>query len=153
MVRLADLPDSEATLLRDLPCPIYDTEPWVEGPPLAERRVAVVSTAGLQCRGDRPFAMGSADYRVIADDTPAADLMMSHVSTNFDRSGFEQDFNVMLPLDRLREMAAAAEIGSLARYHYSFMGATDPGSMEQTARHLADVLKADNVDACLLIPV
>ena len=153
MVRLTDLPESEAESLANIPCHQFDSEPWVEGPPLSQRRVAMVSTAGLQQRGDRPFTIGSADYRVIADDIDSADLMMSHISTNFDRSGFEQDVNVMLPLDRLREMAAAGGIGSVARYHYSFMGATDPTLMEDTARHLAGLMKADNVDACLLLPV
>jgi len=153
MVRMTDLPESERKLLEDLPCPRYDSRPWVDGPPLPERRVAVVSTAGLQRRGDRPFGIGAVDYRVITDDTPASDLVMSHVSTNFDRSGFEQDHNVMLPLDRLAEMADAGEVGSVARYHYSFMGSTDPALMEDTARHLAVLLKADGVDACLLLPV
>lgn len=153
MVRLTDLPDSERKLLEDLPCPTYDSEPWREGPPLGARRVAIVSTAGLQRRSDRPFGLGANDYRVITDDTPAADLLISHISTNFDRSGFEQDTNVMFPIDRLREMAADGEIGSVARFHYSFMGATDPASMEKEARHLAGLLKGDDVDACLLIPV
>jgi D-proline reductase (dithiol) PrdB len=153
MVRIVDLPETMRPHIVDLACPTYDTEPWVEGPPLNERRVAIVSTAGLQRRGDRPFGLGAADFRVITDDTPAADLMMSHVSTNFDRSGFEQDLNVIFPIDRLREMAEDGEIGSVARFHYSFMGATDPAQMEETARHLAGLLKADNVDACLLLPV
>jgi D-proline reductase (dithiol) PrdB len=153
MVRLKDLPEEEVTQLVNMVCPEFEDEPWVTGPPLDERRVAIVSTAGLQCRGDRPFSIGSADYRIIPDDTPGSDLMMSHISTNFDRSGFEQDVNVMLPLDRLRELADAGEIGAMARYHYSFMGATDPLQMEQTARHLAGLLKADDVDACILIPV
>jgi len=153
MVRMTDLPESERTLLENLACESYDTEPWAGGPPLSQRRVALVSTAGLQRRGDRPFALGAVDYRVITDDTPAAELIMSHVSTNFDRSGFEQDINVVLPLDRLAELAAAGEIGSVARYHYSFMGATDPALMADTAAHLAGLLKADDVDACLLLPV
>lgn len=153
MVRLNDTPDGLRRVLEDLECQSYDTTPWVDGPPLNQRRVAIVSTAGLQRRGDRPFGIGAADYRVITDDTPSDDLVISHISTNFDRSGFEQDMNVMLPLDRLRDLAAAGEIGSVARYHYSFMGATDPAQMEETARHLAGLLKGDNVDACILVPV
>ncbi|MDP6563527.1 MAG: glycine/sarcosine/betaine reductase selenoprotein B family protein [Alphaproteobacteria bacterium] len=153
MVRLTDLSEAERTHLEQLPCQGFDTEPWVDGPPLAERRVAMISTAALQRRDDRPFLAGAADYRVIANDTPAADLVMSHVSTNFDRSGFEQDLNVVLPLDRLRELAEAGEVGSVGRYHYAFMGSTDPTQMEDAARELAGHLKADGVDSCLLIPV
>lgn len=45
---------------------------------------------------------------------------MSHVSTNFDRTGFQQDWNIVFPLDRLQELAAKGIIGSVAAYHYSF---------------------------------
>ena len=51
---------------------------------------------------------------------------MSHISTNFDRTGFQQDINVVFPVDRLRELAARGTIGSVADFHYSFMGATAP---------------------------
>ena len=153
MVRLADLDEPERSHLGNVPCPSFDTEPWVGGPPLKARRIAIVSTAALQHRDDRPFQIGTGDYRVIADDTPAKDLVMSHISTNFDRSGFEQDLNVVLPLDRLHEMAAAGEIGSVASFHYAFMGSTDPTQMEAAARTMAGHLKADGVDSCLLLPV
>jgi D-proline reductase (dithiol) PrdB len=139
--------------LAKLECPTFDTNPWVDGPPLAERRVALISTAGLHRRGDRPFDLTSNDYRVIPGDTQAKDLLSTHVSTNFDRTGFQQDWNVMLPLDRLHELADEGKIGSVADYHYSFMGATDPVKMEETARQLAGVLKGDGVNGALLVPV
>jgi len=44
-------------------------------------------------------------------------------------------------------------IGSLANYHYSFMGATDPRQMEGAARALAPLLARDRVNAVLLVPV
>ena len=44
-------------------------------------------------------------------------------------------------------------IGSVASNHYSFMGATDPRDMEDDARQLAGVLKSDQVDAVVLLPV
>ncbi len=153
MVRLADTPASLRARLEELDCPTYDTQPWVSGPPLAERRVAIVSTAGLQQRGDRPFALGAGDYRLIRGDTPAGDIVMSHVSTNFDRSGFQHDVNVAFPIDRLRELATDGVIGSVADYHYSFMGATDPEDMAPTVAHLAPLLAGDGVDAILLAPV
>lgn len=153
MVRLADLPDNEAARYASLDCPTFETTPWVEGPRLADRRVAVVSTAGLQRRDDRPFAFGAMDYRIIPADIRARDLVMCHVSPNYDRSGFQQDFNVALPIDRLRELAAAGTIGSVGAYHYSFMGATHPAEMEAAVRDLAGPLRQDGVDAVLLVPV
>jgi D-proline reductase (dithiol) PrdB len=95
----------------------------------------------------------SGDYRVISGDIEAGDLVMSHISTNFDRTGFQQDWNVIFPLDRLQELAEKGIIGSVAAYHYSFMGATDPAEMEPSARNLAMLLKGDQVDAALLVPV
>ena len=78
---------------------------------------------------------------------------MTHISTNFDRTGFQTDWNVVFPLDRLRELVDEGIIGSVAAYHYSFMGATDPAEMEPAARNLAVLLKGDQVDAALLVPV
>lgn len=153
MVRLSELPAAEAEFLRDTDCPTFDDEPWVSGPPLAERRVAMVSSAGLNIRGDRPFLSGSAGFRVIPDDVDPGDILMSHVSVNYDRTGFQQDLNVILPLDRLHELAADGVIGSVATAHYSFMGATDPLKMEANARKLAGVMKDDGVDTVILLPV
>jgi D-proline reductase (dithiol) PrdB len=153
MVRMTDLPDYEQEYLLALPCPTFDETPWVEGPALAERRVAVISTAGIQRREDRPFLRGDADYRVFHRDTDPADILMSHISVNFDRSGFQQDLNVVFPIERLKELAEDGVIGSVADYHYSFMGATEPNEMEPLVRELARDLKADKVDAVLLAPV
>ena len=78
---------------------------------------------------------------------------MSHISTNYDRSGFQKDWNVVFPLDRLNELAQQGVIGSVADFHYSFMGATAPQLMETAARTLASLLKKDSVTGVLLIPV
>ena len=50
-------------------------------------------------------------------------------------------------------MEAAGEIGSVASYHYSFMGATDPAALESQARSLAKIMIKDEVDVVLLCPV
>lgn len=47
MVRLGDMTDGERNYHEVLECPTFDTEPWVAGPSLSERRVAIISTAGL----------------------------------------------------------------------------------------------------------
>ena len=86
MVRLADLVEPERSHLGTIPCPDFETQPWVTGPAMNKRRVALISTAALQHRDDNPLLIGASDYRVIADDTPDGDLVMGHISTNFDRS-------------------------------------------------------------------
>lgn len=153
MTRLTDLTAAQAKRLSELECPEFATRPWVTGPALAQRRVAIVSSAGLVRRGDNPFRGRDPDYRAIPSDTTAPDLLISHVSINFDRTGFQEDWNVVFPLDRLGELAREGEIGSVAQTHYSFMGATDPVQMEPHARELAGRLKQDKVDAVILSPV
>lgn len=153
MARMEDLPDYEREFLLKMPMPSYDTQPWVEGPPLKDRRMAVVTTAGLHRRDDRPFSVGVPEYRVIPHDVEANDLVMSHISVNFDRSGYQQDLNVAFPIDRMRELESRGEIGSLGTYHYSFMGAADPAGLEPNARRLAGILKSDGVDSILLTGV
>ncbi|MBI4595642.1 MAG: selenoprotein B glycine/betaine/sarcosine/D-proline reductase [Candidatus Tectomicrobia bacterium] len=153
MVRLTEIPEPMRSHIAALDCPAFDTKPLVAGPPLQQRRVALISTAGLHHRSDRPFMFMANDYRIIPGNITAHDLVMSHISTNFDRTGFQQDWNVVFPLDRLHALTKEGIIGSVAEFHYSFMGATDPKQMEQTARHLADLLKRDQVNAVLLVPV
>jgi D-proline reductase (dithiol) PrdB len=153
VTRLTDLPPTQAKNLAELPCPEFATRPWVTGPALAQRRVAIVSSAGLVMRGENPFRGRDPDFRVIRGDTKADGLLMSHISVNYDRTGFQEDWNVVVPIDRLNELATEGAIGSVAATHYSFMGATDPVQMEPHAREVANRLKHDQVDAVILPPV
>ena len=155
MVRLADLPAWDAKLKLEKVKELggFDARPWVRPPPLAKCRIAIVTTAGLHRRGDRPFGPSATDYRIIPGKTRAADLVMSHKSVNFDRTGFQEDHNVAFPIDRLNALAQRGVIGSVAALHYSFMGATQIRELEAKARELAGLLKKDYVDAVLLTPV
>ncbi len=154
MVRLEQLSEGQRRNAENLPCPTFETQPWAKGPPLSKRRVAIISTAGIHRRDDRPFTRGAGDfYRVIPGSIKAGDLVMSHVSANFDRSGFQQDWNVIFPIDLIRDFAREGIIGSVADFHYSFMGADDPMRWEQQAGFVADLLNKDKVDAVLLVPV
>ena len=153
MARLDRMPEPMRSHLANLTCPSFQNHPWVPGGVLSQRRISIISTAGLHRRRDRPFASRTGDYRVLPGDIKAKDLVMTHVSTNFDRTGFQRGWNVLFPLDRLRDLAEEGVIRSVAAYHYSFMGATDPAEMEASARTLAGLLKGDGVDAVLLVPV
>ena len=157
MVRLADLPEWERQHLleKGREAPRFPDHPWVRGLPLHKRRLAIVTTSGLHRRRDRPFDfVPGTEYRVIPGDTRADELVMSHISVNFDRSGFQQDLNVVFPIDRLKELAQDGVISSVAAFHYSFMGAAwPPTRFEAKAREIAGLLKKDRVDAVLLSPV
>jgi D-proline reductase (dithiol) PrdB len=91
--------------------------------------------------------------RVIPATVPAGDQLISHVSINFDRAGFQRDRNVVFPLDRLRELAAEGVIGGVAGSHYTVMGSTDPVAMAEAADQIAGQLQQERIDAVLLTPV
>ncbi|MBN1190300.1 MAG: hypothetical protein JXA46_11150 [Dehalococcoidales bacterium] len=153
-MRLEDVSEEERKRLLSFKCPSFKDHPWVSGPPLEKRRVAVITTAGLHGRHDRPFTMDPDDYyRVIPGDVQPNDLVMSHMATSFDRTGFQQDWNVVFPLDRLREMEQEGIIGSLAAFHYSYSSIQAQADKPEPVRQIARLLKQDNVNAVLLFPV
>jgi D-proline reductase (dithiol) PrdB len=153
MARTDDIPQPTRDTVLNLPCPAFGTTPFVSGPPLAQRRVAILSSAALVRRGDPPFPFGSGECRFIDADTPAGDLLMSHVSINFDRTGWQRDINVVFPIDRLRELARQGFIGGVAQTHYTVMGSTDPAAMDEAVAQIAGQLRQERIDSVLLTPV
>ncbi len=153
MVLLKDVPEPERTVIAELPLPAYEQTSFTPAVAPAHRRVALISSAGLILRGERPLLARDPGYRELPADTAEGDILCSHVSTNFDRSGFQQDLNVMLPRDRLRELEQRGEIGAAADTHYAFMGATDPAQLEDKAHELGGKLLALGVNTVVLAPV
>ena len=153
MVRLADIPEPERSYMAGLECVPYAHKPFTPAVAAAERHVAIVSTAGLIVRGQRPTLGNDTGYRSIAAEVADSDILCSHVSVNFDRSGFQQDLNVMLPRDRLKELEAEGVIGKAADTHYAFMGATHPDELEDKAREVGRSMLALGVNTVVLAPV
>ncbi len=151
MVRLTEMPAVARDAIAGLEIPAVEKRAWTQPVTAGERRVAIVSTAGLSRRDDKPFSWHARDYRVIEKDE--RDLVMTHVAVDYDRTAWQQDLNAILPLDRLDEMARDGEIGSVAGEHYSFMGATDPVKMEPSAREIAGRMRQDGVNTVFLVPV
>jgi len=153
MARIEDIPEPTRTAVLGLSIVPVATPAFVGGPPLARRRVALVSSAALYRRGEAPFLPGSAEYRALPADLPPGEILMSHVSIGFDRSGWQRDRNTVYPLERLRELAAEGVVGALAPTHYSVMGSTDPQAMAASADAIAARMRAEGVDAAALSPV
>src|ERR1700741_2886469 len=76
VTRLTDLPPAQAKRLAEAECPKFETMPWVTGPALSQRRVAIVSSAGLVVRGELPFRGRDADYRVIPAETRPGEALI-----------------------------------------------------------------------------
>ena len=156
MVRLSDLHPTEADHLRARAAamPELETERWITPRDLTESNVAIVSTCGMHRRGDPPFPPSTVDYRLLPRGADWGDVVVSHISANFDRSGLADDPNVAMPLDRLEELASNGEIGGVSQWHYTFMGAHPaPQMFEETGTEVGRLLADDSVDVALLVPI
>ncbi len=118
MVRLADLPEYERQHLvgKNLE-PLGSTPAKALGKPVSEARFALITTAGIHAREAANFGLTDASFRPIDGRRHGNDLVMSHSSVNFDRTGFQADINVVFPIDRFRELESAGAIGGLADVH------------------------------------
>ena len=159
MPRLEILSEVQRRMLQFFPCMESDDVPWSPlRKPLAESTVAIVTTAGLHLRNDKPFNRdhpgGESTYRVLPSEANKADIVQSHFSIGFDRTAIYRDINVTYPVDRLRELAERGVIGKVAPNHYSFMGALRDCTVvaEQTGPDVAQRLKDEGVDLVLLTP-
>ena len=160
MPRLETLSEVQRQMLQMFPCMEHDDTPRTPmRKPLSESRVALVTSAGLHLRDDKPFisdlrGKGDSSYRVLPRCTSASEIIQSHVSIGFDHTGIYRDINVTYPIDRLEELGEQGVIGSLADNYYSFMGAIRDGTElanetgPEVARHMLD----EGVDVVFLTP-
>jgi len=155
MVKLADIPEYERNHLMSKLLPPLGELPWVvNNKSLSDKKVAIITTAGLNFREDQNFEFVDSSYRALPRDLAASDILMTHASVNYDRSGFQEDINVVFPVDRFKELESEGVIGRLADVNYSFMGGGMlPDVYEANARDLGKLLKADGVDAAFIVPV
>ena len=155
MARLEDLPiyEQEHLLSKLLP-PLGKLE-WVKHEKhISEMKFAIITTAGLTYKDDDNFNFIDASYRAIPKETQSEDILMTHSSVNFDKTGFQEDINVVFPIDRFKELEEKGLIGSLADINYSFMGAgLLPDAYEDSVKDLSIILKQDHIDAVIVLPV
>ena len=126
--------------------------------PLQETMIALVTTAGVHLKTQPPFDMDDPDgdpaFRVIPSDIETDELTITH--KYYDHSAADQDINVVLPLNRLRELRNKGVIGRIAPYVYGFMGHIDGPNLKtlikETAPEVAHRLKQDGAEAVFLTP-
>lgn len=160
MATLSDLSFRDRLFMATYKYRALDPVPFTRlAKPLRNARVALVSTGGIHLASQAPFDIeskgGDTSFREIPADAAPAALGIAHKSDAFDQSGFRADRNLGFPLERLREMAARGEIGSLNHRALSFMGSiTAPGRLvKETAPASAKLFAADGVDVALLVPL
>ncbi len=153
MVHLARLSELARKSALAHPCQINDDTPWTVPPrPLSQGRLALVTTAGVHLRGDRPFVPADTSFRVLPTASPARDVVQSHASIGFDRTAIQRDLNVVLPLDRMRELVDQGVVGSLGPNVYAFMGAQRPPyeAIESAGAEVGRRLRAEDVEFVFL---
>ncbi|MCP3985011.1 MAG: hypothetical protein GY723_11515 [bacterium] len=144
--------------------PNHPPIPWTPvTKPLAQSKVALLSTSGLSMKGDTPFDMeferqnptrGDSSWRRLRADATAAEIDANHL--HIDTGYVERDLNVALPVDRLRELVAEGVVGASAPSHYSIMGFQGNDSsdlVEKSAPEIAEAMRSEEVDLALLTPV
>jgi D-proline reductase (dithiol) PrdB len=160
MVETRDLSVGLQAFLKAYPWRRIDPVPLASlAKPVSECKVALVSSAGFVVPGEEPFSCsvrgGDSSFRVVPGDADVQSLEDHHCSDSFSHAGVAADRNLGLPLDRLRELAAKGEIGTVAPRHFSVMGSiTAPGRfVKQTLPVIANLLVDDRVDIALMVPV
>ena len=125
---------------------------------LRDSAIAMVTTGGVHLKSQPPFDMedpeGDASFRAFPADVDKADLTITH--KYYDHSAADRDINVVLPIDRLRELRNDGLIGRITPTIYSFMGHIDGPHLktliEETAPEVADHLKKEGVEAVFITP-
>ncbi len=136
--------------------------------PLAESRVALISTAGFALVPDGGFSeeelkeiksdgsnVGSYDLEVwpVPSDIPEEKIL--YVVANHDRSQSDMaDCNSFFPVTRLREFRDGGVLGSLAGNHYRLKeNYSQSKTLEVDAPEVLRLCKEDQVDVALMSPV
>ena len=142
----------------------YDSYRWAENPepsafvppqkPLSESKVVLIASGGVYRAGDIGFThKDDLTHRDVPMDTPTDELRVTHFA--YDQTSARADPNAVFPIDALRTMQAAGEIGSLADVALTFMG----GIYSQRRLHetlvpaLVDRVRDLDADIALLVPV
>ncbi len=140
-------------LTEQLPAEQFDETAFVRPVPLAQARVAIVTSASLHHPDDEDFGPADTGFRILHADR--RDYVMGHWSPNFDATGFAADINTVFPIDRLDELAEQGVIGEVSDIHLAYAG----NQFELSAVRMdsgpagAALLAAHGVDVVLLTPV
>jgi D-proline reductase (dithiol) PrdB len=157
------LPGSIAGYYRNMAVLREEPVPWTPlGKPTSECRFALVTTAGIYVKGaEPPFdaerekrepMWGDPTFRRIPCDVRQEQIGASHLHIN--NRDLLADVNVLLPVERFRELEEEGTIGSLAPTSYSFMGyqMNTREWRERYAPEVATLMKDEAVDCALLTP-
>ena len=114
-------------------------------------KAALVTTAGLRLKTQHMFAPGSADFREISVYCSPDDMAFDF--TNYDPSEAEKDLNVVLPVDRLKDLVDRGTIQGLNETFFSFFGGcSEPEGLGDSAHRVAAKLRQHGCDVVFVVP-
>jgi D-proline reductase (dithiol) PrdB len=159
MATLEGLPEELRTFVNMYAWRRNDPVPWAEPrKPLAQSRVGLVVNACMTMPDQPPFRTEAPDFdpslRIVPSDTDPQTLVNTYPGQAFDHAGLRADANLLIPLDRLREMTASGEIGGLTPRTVSLCGhLPHPQQLiDETAPQIAKLFEEDGADVVLLVP-
>lgn len=142
--------------------PAYDWSRYDDAPftplkkPLSQCTVAMLTSGGVSRKAAAPFNPDARnDLRLDEVDRAAPSNDFQIHDSYYDHADADRDLNCIFPIDRLRELAAAGEIGAVAPRHWSgFMGRIykRQAVMQEKAPELVRMMKEDRVDLLIAIP-
>lgn len=124
---------------------------------LRQARILLIGSAGVTAPGQQPFdaqdVLGDYSFRLIPSNLNVNRMTLSH--DHYDHTAADTDRNVVFPLERLRDMVSAGEIGALTDHHIAFMGYQPDYVMliETFLPQLMDAALEQRADLALLVPV
>ena len=158
MAELRDMDPDTRAFLTAYQWKRIDPTPWAEWTKdLRRARIGLVPLACRTLPDQPPFHArdggGDTSFRVIASDIDPNVLVDTFPQQGFDHAGVTADANLLIPLDRLRDLVAAGEMGALSPRMVSVCGhITKPRRLvEETAPQMARVFVEDGADAVLLV--
>lgn len=156
------LPDFRAgkmtEIVKKYPFVVPDDIPWTPytGKP-SDQTFVLITSGGLYLKDHQPAfdttsIHGDPSIREIPLTVRREQIGIAHAQ--YDHSLAEQDIDIIFPIHRLIELQQEGVIGKLTDTHYSFGYVNDVVPLvTRTVPEMISRIKADGVDAALLVPV
>ncbi|MDN7244117.1 glycine/sarcosine/betaine reductase selenoprotein B family protein [Planococcus shenhongbingii] len=122
--------------------------------PLAECKVALLSTAGVHLKTDIPFDLDIQDHtiRIVPGKAQEEELTVTHMY--YDTKFAKKDTTIVFPIQQLKELEQSGVIGSVSDIHIGLYG----GIMEteqvekESIPKVVELFKNKDIDVALLVP-
>jgi D-proline reductase (dithiol) PrdB len=127
--------------------------------PASQSRFGLVTTGGYSVEGEHEpfsglpdFSDTAPDFHVIGLDADPSKLRIDH--HGYDHRFAKEDHNANLPFDRLKEMVADGELGSVSNDSIVLMGLAPNVAplIEETVPRIVEKFRSDSVEGALLVP-